>query len=332
MREFVFSVIDLNNKAWPLLLDVDRPVQHLLPGLVDSTGMPRQLNYVLVPKGMEQALDGKYSLAQYRIPGGAQLYLRPLRDELLKQLLDKLYDEVKDEIKSQLFDAAKEKLKQILNIDPSFPDLFKLKDQLFGSPQLINSNLPAQPAQPVQSQYQSQYQQSPKPHIGTGWIIAGVLAGGSVLLVGGAVVLFFLYKILTATPVIKRIEPVLGTGDVQVTLRWDAPVDLDLHVIDPSGEEISYSNRISSSGGNLDVDANAGCSPMMTNPVENVFWPTGGAPSGQYQVSVVYYMDCGYSSPVSYTVTIKQNNQPDRVLTGTITQSGETRSVTSFTR
>jgi hypothetical protein len=325
MREIAFSVIDLNNKAWPQVLDVDRPVQHLLPHLVDNLHMPRELNYVIVPKGMDKALDGKYSLAQYRIPGGAELYLRPLRDELLKQLLDRLYEEVKDEIKNQLFDAAKEKLKQIFHIDPSFPDPFKLKDQLFGPPQLINSNLPAQPSQ-------SQYQQTPKPQIGTGWIIAGVLGGGAVLLVGGAAVLFLLYKALTATPVIKRIEPVLGTGDVQVTLRWDAPVDLDLHVIDPAGEEIYYGNRTSASGGNLDVDANGGCSSMMTNPVENVFWPTGGAPSGKYQVSVVYYMDCGYSGPVSYTVTIKQNNQPDRVLTGTITQSGETQPVASFTR
>jgi hypothetical protein len=331
MRQVAFSVIDLYNKPWPLLLDVDRPVQHLLPALVDSTGMPRKLNYVLVPKGMDQALDGKYSLAQYRLPGGSEIYLRPLRDELLRQLLDKLYDEVKDEIKNQVIDAAKEKLRQILHIDPSYPDPFKLKEQLFGPPQfsLSDSNFSGQ--QPP-SQFQSQYQQQPKPRVGKGWIIAGVLAGGSVLLVVGAVVLFVLFKALSGTPTSNRDEPVLGTGDVQVTLRWDAPVDLDLHVIDPAGEEIWYSNRFSSSGGNLDVDANAGCGSLMTNPVENIFWPTGEAPAGKYQVSVVYYTNCSHTGPVNYTVTIKLNNQVFNVVNGTVNDPGETNSEPSFNR
>ena len=331
MREIAFSVIDLYNKTWPLLLDVDRPVQHLLPGVVDSTGMPRKLNYVLVPKGMDKALDGKYSLAQYRLPGGTELYLRPLRDELLRQLLDKLYDEVKDEIKNQLIDAAKEKLKRILHIDPSYPDPFKLKEQLFGPPQFSLSNAPTQQPQ-SQYQQQSQYQKQPRPRAGKGWLIAGVVAGGSALFIVGAVVLYVLFKALTGTPTSNRSEPVLGTGDVQVTLRWDAPVDLDLHVTDPAGEEIWYDYRTSNSGGNLDVDANAGCNSMMANPVENVFWPNGGAPTGKYQVSVVYYTNCDYSGPVNYTVTIKQNNQVVNVLNGTVNDSGETQFVTSFNR
>ena len=77
----------------------------------------------------------------------------------------------------------------------------------------------------------------------------------------------------------------LGTGDVQVTLRWGGGVDLDLHVIDPAGSEINYSTPTSPSGGQLDTDAQSGCSPC----VENVFWPTGGAPTGEYQVYVVNF-------------------------------------------
>jgi hypothetical protein len=330
VRQVAFPVIDLYSKSWSLMLDVDRPVQHLLPLLVDSTGMPRELNYVLVPKGMEQALDGKYSLAQYRLPGGTELYLRPLRDELLRQLLDKLYDEVKDEIKSQLIDAAKEKLKRILHIDPAYPDPFKLKEQLFGPPNSSSYN-------PNYSAQQPQYQKPPRPRAGKGWIIAGVVAGAAGLLglgtiVAAVLILPALFKTVSATPTAGRSEPVLGTGDVQVTLRWDAPVDLDLHVIDPAGEEIYFSQRISSSGGNLDVDANSGCNLMMANPVENVFWPSGGAPTGNYQVSVVYYTNCGFSGPVTYTVTIKQNDKVINVLNGTVNQSGETQLVTNFSR
>lgn len=51
----------------------------------------------------------------------------------------------------------------------------------------------------------------------------------------------------------------VGTGDVQVTLSWNADSDVDLHVVDPSGEEIYWSNRRSASGGQLDLDSNAAC-------------------------------------------------------------------------
>jgi hypothetical protein len=287
--------------------------------------------------------------------------------------LDKLYDEVKSEIKKQLIESAKEKLKQILNLDPTYPDPLGLKERLLGSAsQAAFPNTPAQqplqgsqyqqqPQYPGQPQYQQppqslqqpqyqgqpQYQQSPqyqpqpqyqprsKARSGKGCLIAGLVGGGALLLIVGAIVIIgisALFKTSSPTSTGNSTEPVLGTGDVQVTLRWSAPVDLDLHVTDPAGEDIWFSNPSSSSGGVLDVDANAGCNLMMTNPVENVFWSTGGAPSGQYQVSVSYYDNCGYSSPVSFTVTIKQNNQPTQVLNGTVNNLGDTQSVTNFTR
>ncbi len=78
-------------------------------------------------------------------------------------------------------------------------------------------------------------------------------------------------------------EPALGTGDVQVTLRWSGGSDVDLHVTDPNGEEISFSSTTSSSGGQLDVDCIPGSSCPADGPhVENVFWPTGAAPEGDY--------------------------------------------------
>lgn len=322
MREYVFSILDLNNKIWPQLLDVDRPVQHLLPGLAERLDLPRELNYVLIPAGSNQPLDGRWTLAQMQIPVGAQLFLRPLRDSLLKQLLDKLYDEVKDEIKDQLLERAKAKLKKILDLDPYYPDPLRLKEQLWGSP--------------AQAQYQQQLPQQFRPPVKaaskTGWIIASVLGGGAVLLVGGVTVIGLIIMLLRGAFDRSTREPVLGTGDVQVTLRWDAPVDLDLHVIDPASDEIWYRNSSSPSGGVLDVDANSDCVTMTAKPVENVFWPYGGAPSGGYQVLVVYYRNCGYSGPVNYEVSVKQNNQVVNVLTGTVYRESESRLVTDFTR
>lgn len=88
--------------------------------------------------------------------------------------------------------------------------------------------------------------------------------------------------------------PDLATGDVRVTLTWGDSADLDLAVQDPNGEEINYDQRSSSSGGQLDVDANSGCTVAVTAPAENVIWGTD-APSGQYVAQVSLYSDCASS-------------------------------------
>jgi hypothetical protein len=78
-------------------------------------------------------------------------------------------------------------------------------------------------------------------------------------------------------------------GDIQISLSWQNYNDLDLHCIDPAGQEICFSNRRSAStGGELDIDQNAHL-PYNKSPVENIYWPVGGAPGGLYRVSVVYY-------------------------------------------
>jgi Ca-activated chloride channel family protein len=79
------------------------------------------------------------------------------------------------------------------------------------------------------------------------------------------------------------------SGDVQVSLLWNNTNDLDLHVIDPAGEEIYYGHRRSRSLGELDVDMNV--VDLTTKPVENVYWPLGKAPSGHYRVTVHVYTD-----------------------------------------
>lgn len=87
-------------------------------------------------------------------------------------------------------------------------------------------------------------------------------------------------------------EPIAGTGDVQATLTWNSAADLDLHVTDPSGEEIYYGHETSESGGALDLDANAGCETVLVRPTENVYWPAGQAPSGDYTIQVVNWSSC----------------------------------------
>ncbi len=64
------------------------------------------------------------------------------------------------------------------------------------------------------------------------------------------------------------------TGD-HISIAWDNINDLDLHVIEPpNGEEISFSHRKSSSGGELDVDMNA-ATERCFEPCENIYWLKG---------------------------------------------------------
>jgi hypothetical protein len=96
---------------------------------------------------------------------------------------------------------------------------------------------------------------------------------------------------------------VLQTGDIQVTLRWATADDLDLYVRDPFGDEVFFANPSVPSGGQLDVDANAGCQERMAEPVENIFWPTGGGAPGNYEIRVELFSPCGTAAPVPFTLT-----------------------------
>lgn len=108
----------------------------------------------------------------------------------------------------------------------------------------------------------------------------------------------------------------VGSGDVQVSVAWDAPTDVDLHVTDPSGEEIYFANTSSVSGGTLDLDSNAACTIDNVNN-ENIVWPTGSAPTGTYTVELVYWSAC--SQPQSnYTVTVVVAGQQPQVFSGTL--------------
>ena len=94
------------------------------------------------------------------------------------------------------------------------------------------------------------------------------------------------------------------TGDVQISLAWNNGNDLDLHVMTPGNEKISYNQRHSRCGGELDVDMNAG-GPASQRPVENVYWPVGRSPSGNFRVLVHHYAQHGGRDPTRFQVTIK---------------------------
>lgn len=97
----------------------------------------------------------------------------------------------------------------------------------------------------------------------------------------------------------------VGSGNVQISLSWDTPTDVDLHVVEPAaGEEIYYGNRQSGvTGGTLDLDSNPACSIDGVNN-ENITWPSGSPLAGEHIVRVDYWEACG-GLPANYTVTTK---------------------------
>ena len=79
-----------------------------------------------------------------------------------------------------------------------------------------------------------------------------------------------------------------GTGDISFRIYWIPRIhDIDLHVIDPNGHELFFQNKMCPCHGELDVDDTHSGGP------ENIFWPPGKAPHGEYLFYVVYYDGVG---------------------------------------
>lgn len=115
----------------------------------------------------------------------------------------------------------------------------------------------------------------------------------------------------------------VGTGDIQVSVSWDTPTDVDLHLVEPgaSGEEIYYGNPSSAAGGSLDLDSNAGCSIDGTNN-ENITYPSATPPHGTYTVRLDYWDSCEQTS-AKYLVTVRVKGQPVKTFSGTFTGAGD---------
>jgi hypothetical protein len=118
----------------------------------------------------------------------------------------------------------------------------------------------------------------------------------------------------------------VGSGDIQISVSWTDSADVDLHVIDPNGEEIYFGHKNAASGGVLDLDANAACgrntfndgTPPAFVSNENVVWPTGLAIPGTYKVILDYWSDCGVAR-TDWVVTVQRVGAQPQIFTGNFT-------------
>lgn len=98
----------------------------------------------------------------------------------------------------------------------------------------------------------------------------------------------------SAPAYVDCVTQAVATGDLQFNLTWNTANDVDLHVIEPGGNEIDWTDTVSASGGELDVDDVDGYGP------ENIFW-AAAVPAGTYSVFVVNFD--GDAAP-GYTLTV----------------------------
>ncbi len=136
-----------------------------------------------------------------------------------------------------------------------------------------------------------------------------------------------LEKVKTAEEV--DCTPAPSSGDVQVLLSWNNYNDLDLICTDPNGHSVFYKNRRVPSGGQLEIDMNVEY-PDRQNPIENIYWPSGGAPNGTYHVYLLYFKQHINIKDTPYKITVKYGGKT-KDYEGTISKEKEAIHICSFT-
>jgi hypothetical protein len=105
----------------------------------------------------------------------------------------------------------------------------------------------------------------------------------------------------------------LGSGALQITMRWNSTSDMDLHTIEPDTTHVFYSNPVGPTA-TLDVDDTDGLGP------ENIFVPVGRAAPGIYDVFIVHF----FGPETTATVTISLDSDTPNPRTFTFTRSSST--------
>lgn len=117
-----------------------------------------------------------------------------------------------------------------------------------------------------------------------------------------------------------------GNGDLKITLLWNFPGDIDLHVATPSGQEVYYEHPTDSHGGKLDVDNRSG----GQGAAENVYWTH--PPHGVYKVGLHYYDASQYNHQAGSgecTVVVFQKGYEPRTYRVSMSKVHEKKMVTT---
>jgi hypothetical protein len=99
-----------------------------------------------------------------------------------------------------------------------------------------------------------------------------------------------------------------GSDWLQVSLNWIHPVDLDLHVQTPEGEDIYWAHRTGTNGGYLDLDSNAACGIDGVQN-ENIRWLRNAPTPGDYIIRLDLWSACDLTETFPYLITVILNGE-----------------------
>ena len=118
-----------------------------------------------------------------------------------------------------------------------------------------------------------------------------------------------------------------GDYDVDIILTWGGNDDLDLHVIEPSGEELSFSSPTTSTGGTLvGGDDIPSCEDGGSHG-EQAYWGPSQAPPGTYQVYVRNFGACD-DDGANFDIQVSVNGEFVAGDTGVLTPGSDSATIT----
>jgi hypothetical protein len=122
----------------------------------------------------------------------------------------------------------------------------------------------------------------------------------------------------------------INAGTLRIVLEWGDRNDLDLHVVCPCGNEISFSKKkVSCCGGWLDNSSNVHGESL--EPREQITFgytedgTTTEMPSGTYRISVTYYKQHGNKSSSDYKVAVYLDGETYKTYEGNISGDKTTK-------
>src|SRR5262245_12584126 len=152
MAEIALKVVDPGGYRFAQLVDDQEQVRRLLPLFVDRLGLPRELNYYLVPSATGRALPADISFRQAGVKPGAELVIRVARDPLLQMLVAKLYKEAKRFMTDEVWDLARQRLRDLYRLDPNYGDPAHLRSAIpggVGPPPVLDVPLSDEPVSAI---------------------------------------------------------------------------------------------------------------------------------------------------------------------------------------
>jgi hypothetical protein len=118
-----------------------------------------------------------------------------------------------------------------------------------------------------------------------------------------------------------RFVAALPAADIWTELSWDGEGDIDLHLLQPDGEECFYQHKTTEKGAVLDADNTLRDGPEHITMTQAI--------PGEYTISVVYFRAL-QPRAVPWQVTLRLRNGSLKEFHGLLHTVDEKQTVTTF--